>query len=94
MSKDQVKKKESKYRENTQITYYFTTIFLIAGTLLTLYLLTFKVENISIFIIVLSILAGGLPVGFIGAFIDYKLSITKVKYRPNSYEKESRPEHY
>ena len=93
MSKDQVKKKEYKYRENTQITYYFTTIFLIAGTLLTLYLLTFKVENISIFIIVLSILAGGLPVGFIGAFIDYKMSVAKVKYRTNSSVKESRPEH-
>ncbi|MER2262690.1 MAG: hypothetical protein ABS934_11825 [Psychrobacillus sp.] len=94
MSKNQVKKKEYKSRENIHITYYFTTIFLIAGTLLTLYLLTFKVENISIFIIVLSILAGGLPVGFVGAFIDYKMSVSKVKYRPNSTVKESRPEHY
>lgn len=93
MSKDQVKKNKYKSRD-IHITYYFTTLFLIAGTLLTLYLLTFKVENISIFIIVLSILAGGLPVGFIGAFIDYKMSASKVKYRTNSAVKESRPEHY
>lgn len=94
MSDKQVKKKEYKSRGNTHITYYFTTIFLIVGTLLTMYLLTLKVENISIFIIVLSILAGGLPIGFIGAFIDYKMSASKVKYRTSSTVKESRPEHY
>lgn len=94
MSNNREKKKEANLRGNTRITYYFTTIFLIAGTLLTLYLLSFKVENVSIFIIVLSILAGGLPVGFVGAFIDYKMSVSKVKYRANSRVKESRPEHY
>ena len=87
------KKKVFKSREHIHVTYYFTTIFLIIGTLLTLYLLTFRVESLSIFIVVLSILAGGLPAGFIGAFIDYKMSVAKVKYRANSRVKESRPEH-
>ncbi|MBD7944323.1 MULTISPECIES: hypothetical protein [Psychrobacillus] len=93
MSKDQVKQKGANSKGNSHVTYYFTIIFLIVGTLITLYLLTFKVEDINLFIVVLSILAGGLPMGFIGAFIDYKLSLTKVKYKRNSTVKESRPEH-
>jgi len=57
-----------------KITYYFTAVFSILGTLAVLYLLNLKVDKVNLFVILLSITAGGLPIGFIGAFIDYKKS--------------------
>ncbi len=60
--------------ENIRITYYFTVIFTAIGTVLVFYFLYQKVEKLNLFIILLSTSAGGIPIGFIGAFIDYKLS--------------------
>lgn len=59
------------------ITYYFTLIFTVAGTLAVLFLLSHRVENLSFFFIILSISGGGLPLGIIGVFIDYKVSVYK-----------------
>lgn len=75
----QVEKKEQLLIEGLHITYYFTVIFTLIGTLLILYVLSQKVDNLNLFIILLSITAGGLPVGVIGAFIDYKISEYRLK---------------
>ena len=61
------------------ITYYFTVIFIVIGTWLTLYVLNQTMENLGPFMVLLSIWGGGLPFGFIGAFIDYQVS----KYKWN-----------
>ena len=76
----EVEKQEPIMKDDIHITYYFTVICTIVGTLITLYLLSYKVEKLSIFIVFLSISAGGLPIGIVGAFIDYKISQYKVKY--------------
>lgn len=65
--------------EDINITYYFTVIFTAIGTFLILYVLSQQVEKLNLFIILLSISGGGLPIGFIGAFIDYKVSRYKLK---------------
>ncbi|WP_342600979.1 hypothetical protein MHB48_08180 [Psychrobacillus sp. FSL H8-0483] len=78
---NELAKEESKINEEIHITYYFTVIFTIIGTLLILYFLSHKVEKLSLFIIILSLSAGGLPTGIIGAFIDYKVSEYKLKNR-------------
>ncbi|TQR20722.1 hypothetical protein [Psychrobacillus vulpis] len=72
-------KNDANVKEEMHITYYFTVIFTVIGTLLLLYFLSNKVEKLSLFIIFLSISAGGLPIGVIGAFIDYKISEYKLK---------------
>ncbi|WP_144513197.1 hypothetical protein [Bacillus sp. FJAT-22090] len=79
MSKKQIEEK-NKIKKEIHITYYFSVLFTIIGTLAILYLLSHKVEKISLFTVMLSISAGGLPIGFIGALIDYKISEYKVKY--------------
>lgn len=63
--------------ESLNITYYFTVVFTGIGTLLVFYFLYQKVDKVDLFIIVLSISAGGIPIGFIGAFIDFKVSAYK-----------------
>lgn len=60
--------------ESIRITYYFTVLFTAIGTVLVFYFLYPKVEKLNLFIILLSTSAGGIPIGFIGAFIDYKFS--------------------
>lgn len=72
-------KEEQNTIEELHITYYFSVIFTVIGTLLILYILSYRVEKLSLFIILLSISAGGLPIGVIGAFIDYKVSEYKIK---------------
>lgn len=68
------------HKDDMRITYYFTVFFTVAGSILILYLLSFRVEKINVFIIILSIIGGGLPIGFIGAFLDYKVSEYRIKY--------------
>ncbi|MBO1910719.1 hypothetical protein J4G37_38755, partial [Microvirga sp. 3-52] len=68
---------EQEVKKTTQITYYFTMIFMVIGIALVFFILYQKVEKINLFIILLSVSAGGIPVGFIGAYIDYKVSILK-----------------
>ncbi|MEK4715047.1 MULTISPECIES: hypothetical protein [Sporosarcina] len=70
--------------ECVNITYYFTVIFTAIGTVLVFYFLYQKVGRVDLFIILLSTSAGGIPIGFIGAFIDYKVSAYKFEKR--SYE--------
>lgn len=70
--------------EYVNITYYFTVIFTAIGTVLVFYFLYQKVGRVDLFIILLSTSAGGIPIGFIGAFIDYKVSAYKFEKR--SYE--------
>ncbi len=67
--------------EDIHITYYFTVIFMAIGTVLVFYLLYQKMEKLNFFIIFLSTSAGGIPIGFIGAYIDYKVSEYKVGKR-------------
>lgn len=79
MSKKKVDKKY-KVKKEVHITYYFSVLFTVIGTLSILYLLSHKVEKLNLFTLILSISAGGIPIGVIGAFIDYKISEYKVKY--------------
>lgn len=65
--------------ENNHITYYFTVIFTAIGIALVIYILYQKIEELNIFTILLSITAGGIPIGFIGVFIDYKVSEYKLE---------------
>ncbi|WP_186670488.1 hypothetical protein [Sporosarcina sp. BP05] len=71
--------KSTTEEEDIQITYYFTVIFTAIGTVLVFCLLYQKVERINLFITLLSTSAGGIPFGFIGAFIDYKVSAYKLE---------------
>ncbi|WP_313890823.1 hypothetical protein [Psychrobacillus sp.] len=73
-------KTEQKTKEEIHITYYFTALFMVIGTLSILYILSFRVEKLNIFTLLLAISAGGLPIGVIGAFIDYKVSEYRIKY--------------
>ena len=65
--------------ECVSITYYFTVIFIAIGTVLVFCFLYQKVGKVDLFIILLSTSAGGIPIGFIGAFIDYKISAYKLE---------------
>ncbi len=71
--------RELNKKEDLKITYYFTVLLTIVGTLLTMYFLSYKVEGLNLFVILLSISAGGLPFGIVGAFFDYKMSTLKKK---------------
>ena len=77
-------KKSTGEEEYVNITYYFTVIFTAIGTVLVFYFLYQKVGRVDLFIILLSTSAGGIPIGFIGAFIDYKISVSKLE--KNSFE--------
>lgn len=77
--REEIFNKKAKTKEEIQITYYFSILFTILGTISIFLLLYFKMDSISLFTILLSISAGGLPLGVIGAFIDYKISEYKVK---------------
>ncbi len=68
-------------KEKIQITYYFTVLFTAVGIVLVFLILYQKLEEINLFIILLSTSAGGIPVGFIGVFIDYKVSESRFKNR-------------
>lgn len=78
--REEIVKEERQLKDDLHITYYFTAIFTVIGTLLILFLLIHKVEKVNLFIIILSVTAGGIPVGVIGAFFDYKISEYKFKY--------------
>lgn len=77
---EEIVKEDQKIKEEIHITYYFSVLFTVVGTFSILYLLSHKVEKLSLFTVFLSISAGGIPIGVIGAFIDYKISEYKVKY--------------
>ena len=68
-------------KESIQITYYFTVLFTAIGIALVFLILYQKVEEVNLFIILLSTSAGGIPVGFVGVFIDYKVSELRLKNR-------------
>lgn len=70
--------------EKNYITYYFTVIFTAIGIAVVFYILYQKIEGINLFTILLSISAGGIPMGFIGVFIDYKIS--EYKFEKRSFE--------
>ncbi|HJF34310.1 MAG TPA: hypothetical protein K8V56_21305 [Sporosarcina psychrophila] len=74
-------REEEKIKESIHITYYFTIVFTAIGTILVFCLLYPKIEKLNLFIILLSTSAGGIPIGFIGVFIDYKVSEYKVEKR-------------
>jgi len=76
--------KSARAEENRQITYYFTVIFTIIGTVFVFYFLYQKVGGLNLFIILLSTFSGGIPIGFIGVFIDYKIS--EYKLEKSSFE--------
>ena len=67
--------------KRNHINYFFTVIFTAIGIALVFYILYQKIEGINIFTILLSISAGGIPIGFIGVFIDYKISEYKLGKR-------------
>ncbi|MFJ5769720.1 hypothetical protein [Psychrobacillus sp. NPDC093180] len=76
---EEIIKKEVNIKNEIHITYYFSILFTIVGTLSILLLLYYKMDSLSLFTVLLSISAGGLPSGVIGAFIDYKISEYKLK---------------
>jgi hypothetical protein len=76
---ERLPKEEQEIKDSIKITYYFTVIFMAIGIALVFFILYKKVEEINLFIILLSTSAGGIPVGFVGAYIDYKLSEFRVK---------------
>ena len=76
--------KSTKEEVDIHITYYFTVMFTAIGTILVFCLLYQKIEKLNLFIILLSTSAGGIPFGFIGAFIDYKIS--EYKFEKRSFE--------
>jgi len=78
MSEEMIKE-ELTIKEEFHITYYFSILFTAVGTASILLVLSFKVESHSLFTILLSIAAGGIPVGVIGAYIDYKIAVYKMK---------------
>jgi hypothetical protein len=78
---ERLPKEEQEIEESIKITYYFTVIFMAIGIALVFIILYKKVEEVNLFIILLSTSAGGIPVGFVGAYIDYKLSEFRVKTR-------------
>lgn len=70
--------------ESVNITYYFTVLFTAIGIVLVFCFLYQKMGKVDLFVILLSTSAGGIPIGFIGAFIDYKISVSKLE--KNSFE--------
>ncbi|MFJ7972524.1 hypothetical protein [Psychrobacillus sp. NPDC096389] len=77
--REEIIEKEATIKDEVHITYYFSILFTILGTLSILLLLYFKMDSFNLFTVLLSISAGGLPLGVIGAFIDYKISEIKGK---------------
>ena len=67
--------------ETNHINYYFTVLFTAIGIAVVIYILYQKIEEINLFTILLSISSGGIPIGFIGVFIDYKISEYKLEKR-------------
>lgn len=74
-------KQKTKSENKVNITYFFTFIFVAIGTFSALFVLNRTVESLSLFVVLLAIWGGGLPVGFIGMFIDYRVSKSKFKER-------------
>lgn len=80
---EEVVSKENKEKDNIRISYYFTVLFMAIGSILVFYILYQKMEKLNLFMVLLSMSAGGLPIGVIGAFIDFKVS----EYRVGSIKK-------
>ena len=78
---EELAREKQEIKESIQITYYFTVIFTVIGIALVFIILYQKVEAVNLFVILLSTLAGGIPVGFVGVFIDYKVSELRFKNR-------------
>lgn len=72
---------ESQGADTTYITYYFTVLFTTIGAALVFYILYPIVGSINFFMILLSTCGGGIPIGFIGILIDYKVSKYRVEKR-------------
>lgn len=64
---------------NTRITYYFASAFFMIGTFLIFFIVFKQTAKINLFTFLLSLAGGGLPLGIIGIFIDYKISENKEK---------------
>lgn len=80
MTEESAREKQE-IKESIRITYYFTVIFTVIGIALVFTILYQKVEAVNLFVILLSTLAGGIPVGFVGVYIDYKVSELRFKNR-------------
>ena len=80
MQKEMMNPKQ-KIQKDHHITYYFTILFIIFGTLFVQYVLSNNMEQINIFSILLALTSGGIPLGVIGAFIDFKISEYRIKPR-------------
>ena len=78
-------REEPNKKEELKITYYFTLFMTLVGTLLIMFLLSYKVEELNLFVVLLSISAGGLPLGIVGAYFDYRMAIMKKKYQEMKY---------
>ncbi|WP_172371109.1 hypothetical protein [Sporosarcina jiandibaonis] len=78
---ERLAREEQEIKESIQITYYFTVIFMAIGIALVFFILYKKIEEINLFVILLSTSAGGIPIGFVGVFIDYKVSEFRSKNR-------------
>ena len=76
---ERLAKEEQEIKESFQITYYFTVLFMAIGIALVFFILYQKTKEIDLFIILLSTFAGGIPVGLVGAYIDYKVSELRFK---------------
>ena len=76
---EELAREKREVKGSIQITYYFTVLFTAIGITVVFLILYQKVEEINLFVILLSTSAGGIPVGFVGVFIDYKVSEVRFK---------------
>lgn len=80
MQKEMINQKQN-IQEGRHITYYFTILFTILGTLFVHFVLSNKMDQLNVFSILLALTSGGLPIGVVGAYIDYKISEIRIKPR-------------
>ena len=77
-------KEEQVTKDENEMSYYFTVVFTAIGTAVVFFILYSIIDKVNLFLIILSMSAGGIPIGFIGAFIDYKVS--EYKFEKKSIE--------
>ena len=77
-------KEEQVTKDENEMSYYFTVVFTAIGTAVVYFILYSIIDKVNLFLIILSMSAGGIPIGFIGAFIDYKVS--EYKFEKKSIE--------
>lgn len=71
---EELARQEKLLKSEPPMTYYFTVAFTAIGTAVVFFVLYAMAEKVNLFLIILSMSSGGIPIGFIGAFIDYKIS--------------------